>query len=121
MVIFIATTVDEFLAGTNLSVTCDITFGTEVNNDITVNASWLRGNSLLSNNTERYFISSLSGKRQSFTSTLLINPLTDLDNATEFKCQASASSDNMFIGKSGIGEGSASIVVQQKGQLYGRI
>lgn len=111
-----------FFAGTNLSVTCNITLGTEVNSDnITVNVSWFSWNSVLSNDTERIFISSLSGKKQSFTNNLLIYPLSDLENATEFKCQASASSDSMFIGKSGIGEISASILVHQKSQLYGLI
>ena len=104
--------------GTNMSVTCIIRLSTALDSDITMDVSWFKGNSLLSNGTDRVSISLISGKMVTFTSTLFINPLIDQDNATKFKCQAFASSDSVFVGKSEIGESSASIQVKLRSQLY---
>ena len=104
-------------AGTNLSVICGISINTAVDSDIFVNISWFNGSILLSNETERVSVSSLAGAKPSFTSTLMIDPLIDIDNASDFICRASIDSDTIFIEQSNVGEGSIHIPVQQRSQL----
>ena len=104
-------------AGTNLSVVCGISINAAVDNDISVNVTWLNGSVLLSNRTERIFISTLSSTKPSFTSTLLIHPIVDVDNASNFTCRASIHSNRHFIERSNVGEGSIHISVKQRSQL----
>jgi hypothetical protein len=104
-------------AGTNLSVTCDISIDAAVDSDISVNVSWLNGSAPLSDETERVSVFPLAGTKPSFTSALLIHPLIDVDNTSNFNCQASIDSDSEFIEQSNTGEGSIHIPVQQRSQL----
>ena len=104
-------------AGTNLSVVCGISINTAVDSDIFVNVTWFNGSILTSNETERVLVSSLAGTKPSFTSTLMIDPLIDVDNASNFTCRASVHSDSEFIEQSDIVEGSIHIPVQQRSQL----
>ena len=104
-------------AGTNLSIACDILISTAVDTDIFINVTWQNGTSTISNLTERVFISSISGTKPLFTSTLLIHPLIDVDNAQNFTCEASVQSNSSFVTSSSAGEGSIHIPVMQRGQL----
>ena len=103
-------------AGTNLSVVCGISIDAAVDSDISVNVTWLNGSSFISNGTERVFISPHSGAKPSFTSTLFIHPLVDVDNSN-FTCRASIHSDSQFINQSNVGESSIQIPVEQRSQL----
>ena len=76
-------------------------------------ASWSNGSA---NETERVSVFPLAGTKPSFTSALLIYPLIDVDNTSNFSCQASAHSDSEFIEQSNIGVGSIHIPVRQRSQ-----
>ena len=104
-------------AGTNLSVICDIYINTAVDSDISVNVTWFNGSVHISNETERVSVLPLDGTKPSFSSDLMIHPLIDVDNTSNFSCQASVHSDSAFIEQSNVGEGSIHIPVQQRSQL----
>ena len=72
-----------------MSVICTITLDLSVNDDVSIDVTWLRGNITLSNNTERVAISPLLVNTTSFYSILNLYPLIDTDNTT-FSCQAMA-------------------------------
>ena len=99
-------------AGINLSITCMITTSVNVDSAVTIDINWFNGTRRISNDTGRVSISSLSGKRPPYNSTLVIGPLSDLDNSFNFTCKASAFSDSVFIGQSGVGESSVNILIQ---------
>ena len=107
---------EPLYAGMNISVDCNAFLSTSVDSDVTVNIKWFNGSMPLSKNSDRVSISPLSGERPSFTSTLYIIPLYDVDNATTYRCRASANSDSYFIGSSDIGESSITISVHQRSQ-----
>ena len=104
-------------AGTNLSVICDVSINTAVDSDISVNVTWFNGSAPISIETERVSVLPLAGTKPSFSSDLLIHPLIDVDNTSNFSCQASIHSDSAFIEQSNVGEGSIHIPVQQRSQL----
>jgi hypothetical protein len=104
-------------AGTDLSVICDISISAAVDSDISVDVSWFNGSAPLSNETERVSVLPLTGTKPSLTSALLIHQLIDVDNTSNFSCQASIHSDSEFIERSNVGEGSIYIPVQQRSQL----
>ncbi len=106
-------------AGTNLFVTCDISINAAVDSDISVNVSWFNGSALITNETERVSVFPLAGTKPFFISALLIHPLIDVDNTSNFICQASihSDSDSEFIEQSNLGEDSIHIPVQQRGEL----
>ena len=75
--------------------------------------TWLRGSTHLSNSDARVTISSISGSRPSFTSTLMLNPLSMADNTT-FTCQARARrpvSQQGFISDSEMGASTDTVIV----------
>ena len=102
-----------------MELSCSISFSTAVdNNDLDqINVSWFNGSTSISNKTDRLTVSTLSGIRQPFISTLIIRPLFDVDNDATFKCQASANSDSEFVGPSKIEESSVTISVLQRSEL----
>ena len=104
-------------AGTNLSVICDISINTAIDSDISVNITWFNGSAPISTETERVSVLPLDGSKPSFSSDLLIHPLIDVDDTSNFSCQASVHSDSTFIEQSNVGEGSIHISVQQRSQL----
>ena len=104
-------------AGTNISVICDVSINTAVNSDVSVNVTWFNGSAPISTETERVSVLPLAGTKPSFSSDLLIHPLIDVDNTSNFSCQASIHSDSAFIEQSNVGEGSIHIPVQQRSQL----
>jgi hypothetical protein len=104
-------------AGTDLSVICDISISAAIDSDISVDVSWFNGSAPLSDETERVSVLPLAGTKPSFTSAILIRPLIDIDNTSNFSCQASIHSDSVFIEQSNTGEGSIHIPVQQRSQL----
>lgn len=104
----------SLIAGTNLSVICNIVLSTAVVSSVLVNVTWLNGSIPITNDTNRVSISLLSGTKPLFTSILTISPLTDVDSSNNFLCQASASSDDSFIETSEVGESSTHISVMQR-------
>ena len=104
-----------------MSVVCVISINAAVDSEISVDVTWFKESTLISNETERVLVSSLAGTKPSFTSALLINPLVDEDDASNFTCRASIHSDSIFVGQSNIGEGSIHIPVEQRSQLIIRL
>ena len=103
-----------FFAGTTTSVTCRISLSESVDNTVSLRAIWLNGNISMSNDTDRVSVSPLSGANPSFTSTLTISPLSDVDDNAQLTCQASADSSIDFITTSGNGENSTLLYVMQR-------
>ena len=104
-------------AGINLSITCVITLSVYVDSAVTIDVNWYNGTGHITYDTGRVSISSLTGKGPSYNSTLIIGPLSDLDNHSNFTCKAYALSDSMFVGQSEVGESSVNILIQQRSQL----
>ena len=90
-----------------------IALSINVDSAVTIDVNWFNGTRHISNATDRASISLLSGKMSSFNSTLIIGPLSDVDNSSNFTCKASAFSDSVFIGQSGVGQSSVNILIQQ--------
>ena len=105
-------------AGTTISVTCRISLNEYVDTNVSLHVDWLNGNNSISNDTDRFSVSHLSGAKPSFTSNLTISPLTDIENNTELTCRASANSFIDFITPSDIGENSTLLYILQRGQFY---
>ena len=72
-----ATYTTPLYAGSNLTLTCDVTLDPNVDNDETVTISWSGPNNITG---ERYLVSATSGSGSTYTSSLRISPLTDQDN-----------------------------------------
>jgi hypothetical protein len=75
-----------------LTLTCTISINSATDTDITISdmdITWLRGSTNLSNGDARVTISSVTGFRPPFTSTLTLDPLSTADN-TDFTCRARA-------------------------------
>ena len=113
--VVVTTPGDVLYAGTNLTLICNITLSGAVDNDVIVDADWFNGSANIGASiSDRVSLSSLTGTEPSFTSTLLISPLIDVDNRINLRCQARARSDSMFIGPSEIGEDAVNISVMQR-------
>ena len=110
-----------YYAGKNLSITCVVTISVKINVDsaVIINVNWYNGTRHITNDTGSVSITSLTGKGPSYNSTLIIGPLSDFDNRSNFTCRAYALSDSrtVFVGQSEVGESSVSILVQQRSQL----
>ena len=98
-------------AGTNVSVTCNITVGDEVDSSVFANVSWFRGGMQLPTDTSRATISHTFGTTQMFTSTLILAPLSDKDNGASYTCEAWLYSQNTLIKDSRVSKMNISIPV----------
>ena len=102
-----------------LTLTCTISINSATDTEVSISdtdVTWLRGSTPLSNGDDRVTISSVTGSRPSFTSTLMLSPLSTVDNTT-FTCQATARrpvNQQGFISDSEMGEGVNSAVVYRK-------
>ena len=101
-------------AGTRspLTLNCSIAIDPAVDEPVTVTATWLREGVELSNSDSRLNISSTSITEPPFTSTLTLNPLSTVDNAT-FSCRAvgSLSGGSSSVQDSDPGEGTTFVLV----------
>ena len=99
-----------------LTLTCTISINSATDTDIEISdmdITWLRGSTRLSNDDSRVTISSVTGSRPSFTSTLTLDPLSTADNTT-FTCRARARPPTgvaSFFIASEVGEGTTSVIV----------
>ena len=99
-----------------LTLTCTISINPATDTDMSItdmDATWLRGSARLSSSDIRVTISSVSGSRPSFTSTLTLDPLSTADSTT-FTCQARArplAGVEGSITISEMGEGTAAVIV----------
>ena len=99
-----------------LTLTCTISINSATDTDVSImdtDVTWLRESTELPGSDSRVTISSVSGSRPSFTSTLTLDPLSTDDNTT-FTCQARARrpfNQQGFILDSELGEGINSVMV----------
>lgn len=94
--------VPPLIAGTNVSVICNVTLDHSVNSNILINVTWQRDDTELPKDMERELISSsIFANPTSFISVLTLSPLIDKDNAT-FSCEAIAYSYNGLITNSSV-------------------
>ena len=102
-----------------LTLTCTIFINSAIDTDIAIShmdITWLRGSMSLSNYDARVTISSVTGFRPSFTSTLTLDPLSTADNTT-FTCRARArppTGVSTLVTASEMGEGIMPIVVNRE-------
>lgn len=95
-----------------------ITVSINVDSAVTIDVNWFNRTRHISNATNRVSISPLSGKKPLYKSILTIDPLSDVDNSSDFICKSSALSDSMFIEQSGVGQISVTISVQKSWLFY---
>ena len=102
-----------------LTLTCSISINPATDTVVAItdtDVTWLRGSTPLSEGDARVTISSVSGSSPSFTSTLILNPLSTVDNTT-FTCQARARrpvNQQGFISDSEVGVDTDSVIVTRE-------
>lgn len=76
---------------TPLKLICNVEFDQSLNESVIVSAMWLKGDTLLSNASDRVFISPITATQAGsthFTSTLTMYQISTADTNTNFTCRA---------------------------------
>ena len=105
-----------------LILTCTISINNATDTEVSISdtdVTWLRESTPLSNSDSRVTISSVTGSRPSFTSTLMLSPLSTVDNTT-FTCRATARrplDQQGFISDSEVGVTTDSVIVTRESEI----
>ena len=94
---------DSLVAGSNATLVCTVSDYAVVGHDISVNITWSRSKTVLSNDHDRVVISELSNSQSTFTSRLSLSPLTAEDANITCSATAYLVVPNSFITESSMG------------------